>query len=275
MTRSPPASSPAVAKSMRSNKSKNTKPELALKAALRASGAGCFTVNDRGLPGAPDICFPEAKVAVFVNGCFWHRCPSCDLPLPKRNTEFWRSKFERNVERDSENREKLKGLGWRPLVIWECELAEDLPAAVCRVREAVTMKCARCGDEYVPKRVGRGRYCSRRCGGLANMDRVKRSEFKCVECGAAYEAKDYPYLVGFRERRYCSERCYSRVTQRRAYWRVKEGTHPATRKFRLQMSRRKRKRPGLCRDCAAPLTEGSGYRCEGCQARRREWRAFR
>ena len=74
------------------------------------------------MPGHPDVCWPGKKVAVFVNGCFWHRCPHCKLTVPKTNVEYWTAKFERNQERDREVREKLESDGWIVHTIWECEL---------------------------------------------------------------------------------------------------------------------------------------------------------
>jgi DNA mismatch endonuclease (patch repair protein) len=70
----------------------------------------------------PDICYPGRKIAIFVHGCFWHRCPSCNPSMPKTNIEYWKSKFERNVERDRSKQERLVNLGWDVRTIWECEL---------------------------------------------------------------------------------------------------------------------------------------------------------
>ncbi len=85
---------------MQANKSKNTKPELKVRAALRAAGLPGYRLHWKAAPGKPDICYPGRKVAIFVNGCFWHRCPYCALSTPKTNVEFWTAKFERNRARD-------------------------------------------------------------------------------------------------------------------------------------------------------------------------------
>lgn len=74
------------------------------------------------VPGKPDIAFPGRKIAIFVNGCFWHRCPKCNPSQPKRNVEFWEAKFRRNVERDRAAVAALTQMGWTPITIWECEL---------------------------------------------------------------------------------------------------------------------------------------------------------
>ena len=86
-------------KSMKSNRRKDTKPELVLRRALRDAGFPGYRLQWK-IPGRPDICYPGRKVAIFVNGCFWHRCPYCNLPIPKHNHEYWVEKFYRNQERD-------------------------------------------------------------------------------------------------------------------------------------------------------------------------------
>lgn len=113
--------SEAVHKSMQGNKRANTKPELLVRARLRAAGLVGYRLQWK-VPGRPDIAWPGKRVAVFVNGCFWHRCPHCKLPLPKSNVEYWAVKFERNVERDERALAELEAMGWKVHVIWECQL---------------------------------------------------------------------------------------------------------------------------------------------------------
>ena len=117
----PAASNFAVHKSMQGNKRANTKPELLMRGRLRAAGLGGYRLQWK-VAGHPDIAWPGKKVCVFVNGCFWHRCPHCKLSTPKKNVEYWTAKFERNVERDRENVAALEADGWRVHVVWECEL---------------------------------------------------------------------------------------------------------------------------------------------------------
>ena len=107
---------------MQANKSKNTKPELKVRAALRAAGLPGYRLHWKAAPGKPDICYPGRKVAIFVNGCFWHRCPYCALSTPKTNVEFWTAKFARNRARDERDCELLARDGWTVVVIWECRL---------------------------------------------------------------------------------------------------------------------------------------------------------
>lgn len=123
--RSPLPESEVVSRSMRSNKGKNTSPELMLRRALRALGHTGYRLNWKKVPGSPDVCFVGKKVAIFVNGCFWHRCPKCNLPLPKSHVDYWSAKFERNIDRDRANEESLKTAGWTVITVWECEVRGD------------------------------------------------------------------------------------------------------------------------------------------------------
>lgn len=86
------------------------------------------------VPGRPDLAFPRRKLAVFVNGCYWHRCPRCNLPVPKTHKSFWEKKFELNVARDKRKYGELRADGWRVLVVWECEMREDMDRCVERVK---------------------------------------------------------------------------------------------------------------------------------------------
>ncbi len=107
---------------MQANKSKDTKPELKVRAALREAGLPGYRLHWKAAVGKPDICFPGRKIAIFVNGCFWHRCPYCALPDPKSNVEFWNAKFARNRARDKRDQAQLVAEGWTVLVVWECRL---------------------------------------------------------------------------------------------------------------------------------------------------------
>jgi len=107
---------------------RNTKPELAVRSMLHSMGYR-FTVNgplNRKLPGKPDIVLPKYKTVIFVHGCFWHGHQGCkDFRIPKTRTEWWKAKIEGNVARDKRQQEELRKLGWKVVVIWECELTTD------------------------------------------------------------------------------------------------------------------------------------------------------
>ena len=103
-------------------RSKNTKPELALRKALFARGFR-YRVNDKKLPGKPDIVLPKYKTVIFIHGCFWHGHEDCKYAyIPKTNTRFWIDKITSNAERGKVNAEKLTALGWNVLTVWECEI---------------------------------------------------------------------------------------------------------------------------------------------------------
>lgn len=123
--------------SMRSTKSKNTKPEMRLRQALREHNLLGYRVHMPDLPGKPDVCFTKQKVAVFVHGCYWHRCPNCRLPDPKTNAGYWLPKLQRNVERDAEHTNTLQAAGWRVVVLWECEIKRHPEKGVATVAEAL------------------------------------------------------------------------------------------------------------------------------------------
>lgn len=120
-----PPLSDGVRKCMRSNRSKGTSPEIRVRKALRETGYPGYRLNWKKAPGKPDICYPGRKIAIFVNGCFWHQCPLCKPPLPKHNSDYWIPKLERNVQRDKEEIASLESEGWTVMVVWECQLKRD------------------------------------------------------------------------------------------------------------------------------------------------------
>lgn len=135
---------------MQSVSSKHTKPEMKVRSAAHRLGYR-FRVHPRDLPGKPDMVLPRWQVAVFVHGCFWHRHAKCaKATVPKSNVEFWLDKFDRNVRRDAANEAALKSIGWRVVVIWQCEVP-DLPTAASifeqRLRSAIYRDCRTAGQE--------------------------------------------------------------------------------------------------------------------------------
>ena len=101
---------------------KDTKPEILVRKGLHARGFR-FRLQDRKLPGKPDIVLPKYGVAIMVNGCFWHGHKGCRYATkPKSNIEFWETKIARNKHRDEVTAAHLEALGWTVIVVWECEL---------------------------------------------------------------------------------------------------------------------------------------------------------
>jgi DNA mismatch endonuclease, patch repair protein len=105
---------------MRGIRGKDTKPELAVRKLLHASGFR-FRLHDVKLPGKPDIVLSRHKLCIFVHGCFWHRHNGCKYTtFPKSRVDFWKKKFDETVVRDAKNISSLLGNGWRVLELWEC-----------------------------------------------------------------------------------------------------------------------------------------------------------
>ncbi|HMR34350.1 MAG TPA: DNA mismatch endonuclease Vsr [Geminicoccaceae bacterium] len=120
---------------MRSIRKRDTQPELLVRRALHAAGLR-FRLYRSDLPGNPDIIMPRRRLALLIHGCFWHQHPGCRLcRQPSRNIDYWLPKLARNVARDARTRSELEALGWRVLVIWECE-ARD-PARVSEIITAI------------------------------------------------------------------------------------------------------------------------------------------
>jgi DNA mismatch endonuclease (patch repair protein) len=118
---------------------KNTAPELLVRKAAHSLGLR-FRLHSRQLPGRPDVVFPKWGTALFVNGCFWHRHPLCKkATTPKSNVPFWKSKFRENTRRDAANYAKLEALGWRVIVLWQCEV-RTLDQATKRLKPYFTKR---------------------------------------------------------------------------------------------------------------------------------------
>lgn len=107
-------------------KGKNTKPEELVRKYLFSQGFR-YRKNDKRLPGSPDIVLPKYKTVIFINGCFWHRHKDCKYFVwPKSNEEFWKNKINSNVERDIKKTKQLTKLGWKVIIVWECQLKKDV-----------------------------------------------------------------------------------------------------------------------------------------------------
>ena len=100
---------------------KHTKPELIIRKALFAEGYR-FRLHRKDLPGKPDIVFPIRKKVIFINGCFWHGHSCKKATLPVTNKDFWTNKINKNIERDKKNTKRLTEMGWKYLIIWQCQI---------------------------------------------------------------------------------------------------------------------------------------------------------
>jgi len=107
---------------MSHNKGKGTSLELFVRKLVSLQKTR-FSLHRKNLPGCPDIVFPKSKKVIFINGCFWHR-HTCKKgrSMPATRKKFWQQKFKRTIERDKQNFKTLKKLGWKILVIWECQI---------------------------------------------------------------------------------------------------------------------------------------------------------
>ena len=120
-------SSEQRSRNMSAIRSKDTKPEVCVRRLLHSMGFR-FRLHRRNLPGKPDIVLARHKAVILVHGCFWH-CHKCRFGMvkPAQRAEFWAAKRQSNTERDLRNKISLESLGWRVMVVWECEIgAHDL-----------------------------------------------------------------------------------------------------------------------------------------------------
>ncbi len=119
---------------MRGNKSINTKPEVNLRKALLLAGLRGYRLNWEKALGCPDIVYPRRKVAIFVQGCFWHSCPYCKISLPKTHKRYWLKKLSNNKARDQFVQKVLKKEGWRVVVAWECQIKKNPNKVIDKIR---------------------------------------------------------------------------------------------------------------------------------------------
>ena len=117
-------------------RSKDTKPEKIVRSLLHKNGYR-FRLHNKNLPGRPDIILKKYGTVIFCHGCFWHQHPGCKrATIPKSNTKYWIPKLERNVSRFNNVQEKLLKLGWRIMIVWECE-TKDLEKLISKLDTAL------------------------------------------------------------------------------------------------------------------------------------------
>lgn len=126
-------------------RARNTKPELAMRAALRQAGATGYRLHRKDIPGRPDVAFIRWRVAVFVDGVFWHGHPDHWKP-GTASSEYWRTKIARNIERDRAADAALTDLGWTVVRIWDLDIKADVMACACRVTQALNARGWRPSD---------------------------------------------------------------------------------------------------------------------------------
>lgn len=135
--RAPIPKKEVVSRVMSANRAKNTSPEVALKKHLKLNGLKGFASHYKGIPGRPDICYKEYRLAIFVNGCYWHRCPYCKPSVPKTHKGFWTKKFKNNKERDRRKQLELRRHDWHSITIWECQIKKDPDRCVKRIKKMI------------------------------------------------------------------------------------------------------------------------------------------
>ena len=123
---------------MRAVRTAHTSPELRLRRVLWAAGLR-YRLHSKRIPGRPDIAFGLAKLAVFVDGCFWHGCPRCYTP-PGTNASFWRAKLRANRKRRVQVRKALRAIGWIHREVWECEIEQDPTRVAKRLQSVVSAR---------------------------------------------------------------------------------------------------------------------------------------
>jgi DNA mismatch endonuclease (patch repair protein) len=119
-------------------KGKDTSPEIKIRKLLFSNGVRGYRIN-YNLPGKPDIAFPGKRVAVFIDGCFWHKCP-IHFQEPDTRKEFWINKINRNVERDKEINRRLEEIGWEVIRVWEHQVRENPDLVVVEIINRLNSK---------------------------------------------------------------------------------------------------------------------------------------
>jgi DNA mismatch endonuclease (patch repair protein) len=113
--------------------SKNTKPEIQIRSALHRLGYR-FRIHRKDLLGYPDIVLPKYEAVIFVHGCFWHQHEGCKkATIPENNHEFWLKKLQGNIERDRKNISQLVTLGWKVIIVWECDIKKDMENVIKKI----------------------------------------------------------------------------------------------------------------------------------------------
>lgn len=117
-------------------KAKDTSIEVRVRKRLFKDGFR-YRKNVKELPGKPDIVFPKYKTVVFIHGCYWHRHECKEFHIPKTNSTFWESKFQKNVINDQTHYSELEQLGYRVIVVWECEIEKAFEETILKIENTL------------------------------------------------------------------------------------------------------------------------------------------
>lgn len=112
---------------------KNTQPEVVFRKAISDIGIKGYRLHCR-LPGKPDIVFPKRKIAIFIDGCFWHKCLKC-FPVLSTTKRYWVRKIQSNIQRDIRINKELRAAGWRVIRIWEHEMGSGLSRRIRQIKK--------------------------------------------------------------------------------------------------------------------------------------------
>ena len=164
--------------------SSSTKPELKLRRALWSLGFR-YRVNEKRLPGKPDIVLPKYRTVVFIHGCFWHGHKGCKYyTVPETNTDFWTAKITRNQERDQEVWRQLEAKGWSVIIVWECELKnKQFEGTTHRVVNEILLN----GETYCRRQ--EERVALRRQRQVEHKQQMERQELLLAEIKKSYKTQ--------------------------------------------------------------------------------------
>jgi DNA mismatch endonuclease, patch repair protein len=144
---------------------RNSKPEVCLRRELFRRGYR-YRLHVKSLPGTPDVVLPKFKLLIFIHGCFWHRHSGCRLTTnPSTRSAFWNAKFLANVQRDDRKRLQLRKLGWKSVVVWQCEIQRSTRAAADKIDRTVNRVIA----FQKSTMLGKLRSVGRRRQGIAHL----------------------------------------------------------------------------------------------------------
>ncbi len=135
---------------MRAVPSEDTSPELVLRRLLSQADLRGYRLHNAGVPGRPDVVFGPARLAVFIDGCFWHGCPRC-YRAPKTHHEYWSMKVERNRARDAKVNELCEADGWRVLRVWEHDVLKRPAAVLAKIKRRLAVPAPRPTTSRSPK----------------------------------------------------------------------------------------------------------------------------